>query len=79
MLEAVDFDAGGLAVAGLADPRASLRLSLDGHPAAAGQADATGRFALLAVQGDLKPGLHRLKLEDGVRAVETRSTPPPHP
>ena len=69
-LEAIDFDSGGLAVAGLAAPRASLRVSLDGRPAAAGQADGGGRFALLAVQADLEPGLHRLRLDDGGRALE---------
>ena len=69
-LEALDFDSGGLAVAGIAARNTALRLSLDGRPAAAGQADAAGRFALLAVQADLKPGPHRLRLDDGAQAVE---------
>ena len=83
VLEAADFDgAGGLAAAGAAPANAPLRLSLDGRPAAVGQADATGRFGLLAVQGDLKPGLRDLRLEAGGAAVQrtvdaTPAAPPP--
>ncbi len=81
-LEAVDVDGGGgLAVAGVALAQAALRLSLDGRPAAAGQGDAGGRYGLLAVQGDLKPGPHALRLEGAGRildrTIETTVSPPP--
>lgn len=70
-LDVFDFDgAGGLAIAGRAPPQAGLRLTLDGRPAIAGQADAKGRFALMAVQGDLQPGRHALHLEAAGRAVD---------
>jgi hypothetical protein len=77
-LEAVDFDSGGLAIAGHGRPHAGLRLSLEGQPAAAGQVEESGAFDLLAVQGDLKPGLHRLRLADDAGAevsVQIDATP----
>lgn len=69
-LEALDFDPGGVAAAGVGPPQTALRLSLDDRPASVGQTDAQGRFALMAVQGDLQPGAHALHLEGAGRTVE---------
>jgi len=64
-LVAVDYDpSGGAAVAGLARPNAAVRLSLDGVQAGIGQADAQGRFAVVAAN---------LTLEDGVRRIEVET------
>lgn len=61
---AVDHDqSGGAAVSGLAAPNASVRLSLDGMPAGLAQADARGRFAVLAANRTLEPGRRRIEVE----------------
>ena len=48
---------------GLAAPDASVRLSLDGMPAGLAQADARGRFAVLAANRTLEPGRRRIEVE----------------
>jgi len=61
---AVDYDAsGGAAVAGLARPGAAVRLSVDDAPAGLAQADALGRFAVVAANRTLGPGPHRIQVE----------------
>ncbi len=54
---ALDYDAGGgAAVAGLAAPKSSVRLLIDGMPAGSDQADDRGRFAIMAVGGPVSAG-----------------------
>ena len=60
---AVDYDPSGfIAVAGSAPPHAPLTLVVDGAPAAVGQADAEGRYALLAANRRLSMGPHQLQV-----------------
>jgi hypothetical protein len=61
---ALDYDrGGGAAVAGLARPMARVRLSVDGVAAGLGQADETGRFAVLAANRSLTAGRRRLQVD----------------
>lgn len=78
---ALDYDAGGAAaVAGFAAPRAEVRLSLDGRPAGIDQADASGRFAVLAASAPLAPGPRRVQVEaNGARAEVAAVVSPPRP
>ena len=61
---ALDYDSGGgAAIAGLAAPDAEVRLTMDNEPAGIGQADAAGRFAILAPNRRLSSGTHTLAVE----------------
>jgi len=56
---ALDYDSAGVAaVAGLATPRATVQLTLDGATAGQTRADARGRFAMLAPNHPLAAGPH---------------------
>lgn len=69
-LAAVDWDAaGGAAVSGFAPPGAPVRLRIDGADAGAGEADASGRFGLLAVGAPLSAGPHRLEVRTPRAAI----------
>jgi len=58
-LDALDYDPGGFAAAaGRARPGAMVRLMMDGALAGAGQADAGGRYSILAANGRLPFGVH---------------------
>jgi len=58
-LDALDYDPGGFsAAAGRARPGASVRLMMDGQLAGVGQADAGGRFSILAANRRLPFGTH---------------------
>ena len=60
-IDTADYDpAGFLAVAGGAPPHAALALSVDGAPAAVGQAGADGRYAIVATGRRLTLGAHVL-------------------
>ena len=62
-IASVDYDPSGfIAVAGSAPPRGELTLVVDGTPAAVGQADAGGRYALLAANRRLTMGPHTLQV-----------------
>ena len=79
-LATVDFDGGGgVGAAGLAAPGAQVRLSIDGAAAGAGQADAAGRFALLAVRAPLPPGQHAVRVEAPSGAGEASVATGPGP
>jgi hypothetical protein len=74
----VDYDPSGvLAAAGAAPAGASVSLMVDGGPAARGQADAQGRYALLAAGRRLPLGPHRLTVMAAGRAAsrEVNLTP----
>jgi hypothetical protein len=61
---ALDYDpAGFAAVAGLAAPRAPVRLSLDGAMAGETRTDALGRFSILAANHALAPGAHAVAVD----------------
>lgn len=69
-LALVDSDGGGgAAVAGFAPPNSPVRLLVDGVAAGAGQADASGRFGLLAVGAPLRPGPHVIELHTPTAAL----------
>jgi hypothetical protein len=75
----VDYDPSGvMAVAGSAPPGAALNLLVDGAPAAVGQADGQGRYALLAANHRLGLGPHRLELRTpgGTTARDVVLQPP---
>jgi hypothetical protein len=58
-LDALDYDPGGFsAAAGRARPGASVRLTMDGALAGVGQADAGGRYSILAANRRLPFGPH---------------------
>jgi hypothetical protein len=58
-LDALDYDPSGFAAAaGRARPGASVRLMMDGELAGVGQADAGGRFSILAANRRLPLGTH---------------------
>jgi hypothetical protein len=68
-LVSVDYDPGGFAgVSGLAAPGSTVRLGVDGLPAGVTQADAQGRFSMLAANRRPGFGQHELELgtSDGV-------------
>ena len=61
---ALDYDGGGgAAVAGFASPGAQVRVSLDGQPAGLDQANAKGRFAVMAPNRRLAAGRRRIEIE----------------
>ena len=66
-LQLVDFDydgGGGAAAAGFAPPLTRVRLAIDGAVIGVAEADAEGRFALLAVTPHgAPPGAHTLRLD----------------
>lgn len=70
---ALDYDAaGGAAVAGLGPAGARVRLSIDGVQAGLTQADARGRFAVLAAAAPMEPGRRRLRVETAAAAEEAQ-------
>ena len=72
-IDTVDYDpAGFVAVAGAAPPRAALSLSVDGAPAAVGQAGADGRYAIVATGRRLTLGAHELAVRGPDRATVRR-------
>jgi hypothetical protein len=75
----VDYDPGGFAgVSGLAPPNSPVRLGIDGLPAGVAQADAQGRFAMLATNRRPGFGVHELEVATS-RGVVRRTvmlTPP---
>ena len=78
-IASVDYDPSGfIAVAGDAPPRAELTLVVDGATAAVGQADAQGRYALLAANRRLPMGPHRLQVRapDGTPDRQVTLEPP---
>ena len=75
----VDYDPSGfIAVAGFAPAHAELTLVVDGATAAVGQADADGRYALLAANRRLSMGSHRLQVRSpgGAAARQVTLEPP---
>ena len=71
----VDYDPSGfIAVAGGAPPRAELALIVDGAPAAVGQADAEGRYTMLAANRRLALGPHLLQVRAPDRTAEREIT-----
>ena len=71
-IEAIDYDgSGGVAVSGVAPPRAMLRFVLDGAPAGAGQADDKGRFTVLDMntRTPMGRGDHTVRIESQTAAV----------
>jgi len=71
-IEAIDYDgSGGVAVSGVAAPRAMLRFVLDGAPAGAGQADDKGRFTVLDMntRTPMGQGAHTVRIEGQTTAV----------
>ena len=77
---ALDYDGeGGAAVAGFAPPGGQIRLSLDGQPAGVDQANAKGRFAVMAPNRRLPAGQRRIEIEvQGAppASVEAEVSPP---
>ena len=72
-IDTADYDpAGFLAVAGGAPPHATLALSVDGAPAAVGQAGADGRYAILATGRRLTLGAHALQIRAPDRTADRR-------
>lgn len=72
---ALDYDSGGGAmVAGVARPRALVRLFIDGQPEGETHADAQGRFSAPAVKHPVTPGAHEVRVEtnDGAVMVAAR-------
>jgi hypothetical protein len=63
-LRAIDFDrGGGVEVSVQASPKATVILRFDGHEAAEGRADATGRYvASLGAQTPIRPGAHQIQV-----------------
>ncbi len=65
-LTTIDYDPGGFAAfSGTAKPGSTVRLSLDGAPAGLAQADAMGRYAVLAANHRLSFGAHLASLATG--------------
>ena len=78
-IAAVDYDPSGfIAVAGSAPSHAQLALMVDGTPAAVGQADDAGRYALLAANRRLSMGRHQLQVRspDGAPVRQVTLEPP---
>jgi hypothetical protein len=80
-LDALDYDPGGFAAAaGRARPGAVVRLMMDGVLAGAGQADAGGRYSILAANGRLPFGPHTALVQAKDGQDERRFTiEPPGP
>jgi hypothetical protein len=75
----VDYDPGGFAgVSGLAPANSPVRLGIDGLPAGVAQADAQGRFAMLATNRRPGFGVHELEVatSEGVVRRTVMLTPP---
>ena len=67
----VDYDPqGSIAVAGDAPAGTKLTLAVDGAPAATGEADAEGRYALMAANRRLAFGMHRLQVRAAGQLVD---------
>ena len=78
-IASVDYDPSGfIAVAGSAPSRSQLTLMVDGTPAAVGQADGAGRYALLAANRRLSMGPHQLQVRSagGAPARQVTLEPP---
>ncbi|HYF22719.1 MAG TPA: hypothetical protein VD929_04905 [Caulobacteraceae bacterium] len=72
LIAAVDYDAGGgAAVAGLAAPRAAVKVWIDGAEAAEGFTDETGAYGLRA-EGRVPPGDHEVRVQAGERSAAVR-------
>ncbi len=78
-IASVDYDPSGfIAVAGSAPAHAQLALVVDGAPAAVGQAEVDGRYALLAANRRLSMGPHQLQVRSqGGGAVRQVTLEPP--
>jgi hypothetical protein len=59
----VDYDGGGAAGGGFAPPLSRVRLTLDGGVVGLTNADAQGRFAVLATERNITPGPHRIRVD----------------
>jgi hypothetical protein len=69
-LATIDYDPGGFAAfSGTAQPGATVRLSLDGGPVGLAQADAMGRYAVLAANHRLSFGAHVALIETGAGEI----------
>ena len=77
----VDYDPGGFAgVSGLAPANSPVRLGIDGLPAGVAQADAQGRFAMLATNRRPGFGVHELEVATSAGVVRrTVMLTPPDP
>jgi hypothetical protein len=77
----VDYDPqGSIAVAGDAPAGAKLTLAVDGAPAATGEANAEGRYALMAANRRLTFGMHGLQVQAAGQRVDRSVTlEPPTP
>lgn len=75
VIVSLDYDGGGgVMVAGVARPKALVRLFIDGQPEGEAHADAQGRFSAPAVKHPVTPGPHELRVEtsDGAVMVPAR-------
>jgi hypothetical protein len=71
----LDYDPGGFAgVSGFAPARSTVRLTVDGLPAGVAQADAQGRFAILAANANRRPGFGPHEVEAVTAAGVVRRT-----
>ena len=81
LIATIDYDPqGAIALAGDAPPGTKLTLAVDGAPAAIGQADAQGRYALMVATRRLTFGPHRLQVRGAGQLVERQvalDTPTP--
>jgi hypothetical protein len=74
-LDALDYDPGGFsAAAGRARPGASVRLMMDGVLAGVGQADAGGRYSILAANRRLTFGAHLAEVQSADGQDQRRFT-----
>ncbi len=65
-LSTIDYDPEGFAAfSGLTQPHRTVRLSVDGAPAGLSQADAMGRYAVLAANHKLSLGRHSAAIQVG--------------
>jgi hypothetical protein len=65
-LATLDYDGGGAAVSGFAQPGALVRLVIDGGMVGATQTNSSGRFAIVAVdpRRGVAPGSHVIRIEE---------------